>query len=370
MLRGDQVRINGSGEISRDFCHVRNVVQANLLAATVQRAGALNEAYNIAVGRRTTLDELFVLLRDRLAARHPRLAGSRPAYGPPRSGDVMHSLADIDKARRLLGYEPTCSTEKGLDESLEWYERNSSRQVHAGAPLPPVGPRHDRPARGPRRVTTFATMAYIIVVNPAILSFAGIPVGPGRWRPSWPRSSATLLMGLYANRPIAVAPYMGENAFVAFGLAAIGATWPQMLGAVFVSGLVFLAITLLGVRAWLAEAISPSLKHAFAVGSASSWRSSACMRPVSSQRRRRDAPLALTGPGGLLRAPDVPLKVGDLRDPRVLLAVFGFLLIAVLLQRKVQAPCSSGIAATAVVGPSSGSARRRGRSLPCPSPAT
>jgi UDP-N-acetylglucosamine 4-epimerase len=124
MLRGDQVRINGSGEISRDFCHVRNVVQANLLAATVQRAGALNEAYNIAVGRRTTLDELFVLLRDRLAARHPRLAGSRPAYGPPRSGDVMHSLADIDKARRLLGYEPTCSTEKGLDESLEWYERN------------------------------------------------------------------------------------------------------------------------------------------------------------------------------------------------------------------------------------------------------
>ena len=124
MLRGDQVRINGSGEISRDFCHVNNVVQANLLAATVQRAGALNEAYNIAVGRRTTLDELFVLLRDRLAARHPRLAGSRPAYGPPRSGDVMHSLADIDKARRLLGYEPTCSIEKGLDESLEWYERN------------------------------------------------------------------------------------------------------------------------------------------------------------------------------------------------------------------------------------------------------
>lgn len=124
MLRGDEVRINGSGEISRDFCHVKNVVQANLLAATVQAAGALNEAYNIAVGRRTTLDELFVLLRDRLAARHPRLAGSRPAYGPPRSGDVMHSLADIGKARRLLGYEPTCSTEKGLDESLDWYERN------------------------------------------------------------------------------------------------------------------------------------------------------------------------------------------------------------------------------------------------------
>jgi UDP-N-acetylglucosamine 4-epimerase len=124
MLRGEEVRINGSGAISRDFCHVRNVVQANLLAATVERAEALNQAYNIAVGRRTTLDELFVLLRDRLAARHPRLAGSRPAYGPPRPGDVMHSLADIGKARRLLGYEPVLSIEQGLDESLDWYERN------------------------------------------------------------------------------------------------------------------------------------------------------------------------------------------------------------------------------------------------------
>jgi UDP-N-acetylglucosamine 4-epimerase len=124
MLRGEEVRINGSGAISRDFCHVKNVVQANLLAATAEKPEALNQAYNIAVGRRTTLDELFVLLRDRLAVRHPRLAGSRPAYGPPRPGDVMHSLADIGKARRLLGYEPTLSIEQGLDESLDWYERN------------------------------------------------------------------------------------------------------------------------------------------------------------------------------------------------------------------------------------------------------
>ena len=124
MIRGDEVRINGSGAISRDFCHVKNVVQANLLAATVDAPEALNQAYNIAVGRRTTLDELFGLLRDRLAARHPRLAGSKPAYGPARPGDVMHSLADIAKARRLLGYEPTHSIEQGLDESLDWYERN------------------------------------------------------------------------------------------------------------------------------------------------------------------------------------------------------------------------------------------------------
>ncbi len=122
MMRGDEVRINGSGEISRDFCYVANVVQANLLAATVESPEALNQAYNVAFGARTTLDELFVLLRDRLAARHPGLAGSKPAYGPPRRGDVPHSLADIGKACRLLGYAPTHSIERGLDESLPWYE--------------------------------------------------------------------------------------------------------------------------------------------------------------------------------------------------------------------------------------------------------
>ncbi len=122
MVRGSEVRINGSGEISRDCCYVANVVQANLLAATVESPEALNQAYNIAVGERTTLDRLFALLRDRLAARYPRLAGSTPTYGPPRPGDVLHSLADISKASRLLGYAPTHSIERGLDESLPWYE--------------------------------------------------------------------------------------------------------------------------------------------------------------------------------------------------------------------------------------------------------
>jgi UDP-N-acetylglucosamine/UDP-N-acetylgalactosamine 4-epimerase len=122
MLRGDEVQINGAGDISRDFCYVTNVVQANVLAATVETPQALNQAYNVAAGRRTTLDELFGLLRDRLAVRHPRLAGSKPVYGAFRPGDVMHSLADIGKARRLLGYEPTHSIEQGLDESLGWYE--------------------------------------------------------------------------------------------------------------------------------------------------------------------------------------------------------------------------------------------------------
>jgi UDP-N-acetylglucosamine 4-epimerase len=124
LITGDEVRINGTGEISRDFCYVKNVVQANLLAATIENRDAFNQAYNVANGHRTTLDELFEVLRSRLAVRHPELAKVKPAYGPPRPGDVMHSLADISKAQRLLDYEPTHSIEQGLDEALDWYERS------------------------------------------------------------------------------------------------------------------------------------------------------------------------------------------------------------------------------------------------------
>jgi adenine/guanine/hypoxanthine permease len=198
--------------------------------------------------------------------------------------------------------------------------------------------------------TTFATMAYIVVVNPAILSFAGIPTGPSTVATILVAVFGTLLMGLYANRPIAVAPYMGENAFVAFGLAALGATWPQLLGAVFVSGVVFLVITLLGVRAWLADAISPSLKHSFAVGiglflaliglyETGIVASGAAGMPAA----------ALTGPDGLLRAPAVPLKIGNLADPRVQVAIAGFLVMAALVVRRVRGALLLGIAATAAL---------------------
>src|SRR4249920_854125 len=108
--------------------------------------------------------------------------------------------------------------------------------------------------------TTFVAMAYIIVVNPAILKAAGLPVGASTVATIVVAAVGSILMGLYAKRPIAVAPYMGENAFIAFGLGALGVSWPQLLGVVFVSGLLFLGLTLLGVRSWLAEAISPSLK--------------------------------------------------------------------------------------------------------------
>src|SRR5436190_9954330 len=114
--------------------------------------------------------------------------------------------------------------------------------------------------------TTFLAMAYIIVVNPAILKAAGLPVGASTVATIVVAVIGTLLMGLWANRPIAVAPYMGENAFIAFGLAALGITWQQRLGAVFVSGVIFLIITFAGLRAWLVNAISSSLKYSFAVG--------------------------------------------------------------------------------------------------------
>src|SRR3954452_4092735 len=105
-------------------------------------------------------------------------------------------------------------------------------------------------------VTTFVSMAYIIVVNPAILAATGLPTGPSTAATILVAVVGTLLMGVYAKRPIAVAPYMGENAFIAFGLAAMGITWQQRLGAVFVSGIVFLVITLIGARTWLASSIS------------------------------------------------------------------------------------------------------------------
>src|SRR6266478_7649755 len=109
-------------------------------------------------------------------------------------------------------------------------------------------------------------MAYIIVVNPAILAFAGLPVGASTVATILVAAIGSLLMGIYAKRPIAVAPYMGENAFIAYGLAALGITWQQRLGSVFVSGVLFLVITLVGLRGWLAKSISLSLKYSFAAG--------------------------------------------------------------------------------------------------------
>ncbi|MCC7073672.1 MAG: SDR family oxidoreductase [Deltaproteobacteria bacterium] len=120
LLGGEPCVINGDGETSRDFCSVHNAVQANLLAALAP-ASATGEAYNVAFGARTTLLELFGMLRDGLARERRDIAAAQPSFGPFRAGDVRHSLADITSARAALGYVPTHDVQAGLAEALPWY---------------------------------------------------------------------------------------------------------------------------------------------------------------------------------------------------------------------------------------------------------
>jgi UDP-N-acetylglucosamine/UDP-N-acetylgalactosamine 4-epimerase len=121
LLTREPIYINGDGETSRDFCYIENVVQANLLAATTTKPEAINQTYNIALGQRTTLNELLELLKRELQARDPAIQNQKPIYRDFRPGDVRHSLADISKARRLLGYEPEFPIERGLQVAMEWY---------------------------------------------------------------------------------------------------------------------------------------------------------------------------------------------------------------------------------------------------------
>ncbi|UJB33569.1 Vi polysaccharide biosynthesis UDP-N-acetylglucosaminuronic acid C-4 epimerase TviC [Chromobacterium sp. Beijing] len=123
LLDRQQVFINGDGETSRDFCYVANAIQANILAATTVDPLARNQVYNVAVGDRTTLNQLFDLLRDGLSKEGSSLDAT-PTYRDFRAGDVRHSQADVSKARRLLGYEPTHTLKLGLDEALSWYVTN------------------------------------------------------------------------------------------------------------------------------------------------------------------------------------------------------------------------------------------------------
>jgi AGZA family xanthine/uracil permease-like MFS transporter len=195
--------------------------------------------------------------------------------------------------------------------------------------------------------TTFATMAYIIVVNPAILQFAGLPVGPSTVATILTAIVGSLLMGVYANRPLAVAPYMGENAFIAFGLAAMGIGWQLRLGAVFVSGLAFVVITLLRIRSWLADAISPSMKYSFAVGIGLFLAFLGLYQTGIVTSFVEGMPTPQTE---VLSRPAVPVKLGNLRDPKVLLAVLGFGVTAALLCWRVKGALLLGIVGTTVAG--------------------
>jgi len=127
MIKNEPVRINGDGETSRDFCYIQNVVQVNLLAGAAQNPQAINQVYNVALNTRTTLNELYGMIHRRLLPDYPHLKQVKPIYEDFRQGDVRHSEADIGKASKLLGFQPTHPVEEGLDAALEWYKKDALR---------------------------------------------------------------------------------------------------------------------------------------------------------------------------------------------------------------------------------------------------
>lgn len=125
LLTSQQCEILGDGETSRDFCHVSNVAQANILAATSDRSVGPSPVYNVASGRETTLNELYRMIKLGLAGHLPAIAVNHPRYGAFREGDIRRSSADINRIRQQLQYEPSHSTAQGLGQALEWYVAHS-----------------------------------------------------------------------------------------------------------------------------------------------------------------------------------------------------------------------------------------------------
>ncbi len=183
-------------------------------------------------------------------------------------------------------------------------------------------------------LTTFTTMSYIVVVNPAILVNAGIPQGPSFVATVLVAAIGCYLMAFYANRPFAIAPYMGENAFIAFTVCKVlGFRWQTALAAIFIAGVLFILMTLLRLRQWIVDGVPTSLRYSFAVGIG----------------------LFLTFIGlnqtGLvtLGVPGAPVQAGHLLSRPALVAMFGFVLIAVLVIRNVKGAILIGIVITAIL---------------------
>ena len=182
--------------------------------------------------------------------------------------------------------------------------------------------------------TTFLTMAYIIIVNPAILESAGIPRGPSMVATILAAAAGTVIMGLYARRPFAIAPYMGENAFISFTVVrALGFSWQAALGAVFIAGILFTLLTVFRIRRWLAESLPATLKFSFAAGIGLF--------------------LAFIGlfETGLVRPgpPGAPVALGDLTKPASLLALFCFFLTVLLITYRVRGAIIIGVLATTFI---------------------
>lgn len=126
LINNETIFINGDGETSRDFCFIENCVQANILAATVEDEAATNQVYNVAFGERTTLNELYKLIKERVVAANVSAQAAKPQYRDFRAGDVRHSLADISKAEEKIGYQPQFSVKNGLDKAAGWYLEQQS----------------------------------------------------------------------------------------------------------------------------------------------------------------------------------------------------------------------------------------------------
>lgn len=129
LRNGEDVFINGDGETSRDFSFIENVMQANIIAACTENEEACNQVYNIAYGGRTTLKELFVLIRNIVAKDFPSVSHAIPMHLDFRQGDIRHSFANVDKAKMLLGYEPKYSIRTGLEITGKWYKNHLYREI-------------------------------------------------------------------------------------------------------------------------------------------------------------------------------------------------------------------------------------------------
>jgi adenine/guanine/hypoxanthine permease len=183
-------------------------------------------------------------------------------------------------------------------------------------------------------LTTFTTMSYIVVVNPAILSNAGIPAGPSFVATVVAAVFGCTLMGLYANRPFAIAPYMGENAFIAFTVCQqLGYKWQTALAAIFIAGAIFVVLTVLHLRQWVVEAIPVSLRYSFAVGIG-------LFLTFIGLNQTGIVTLGVAG---------APVRAGHLTSLAVLVSICGFLVLAILVIRKVRGAILLGIIATAVI---------------------
>ena len=183
-------------------------------------------------------------------------------------------------------------------------------------------------------ITTFLTMAYIIVVNPAILEAAGIPKGPSMTATILSAAFGTLIMGVYAKRPFAIAPYMGENAFIAFTVVKVlGYSWQIVLGAIFIAGVLFTVLTLLKVRGWMADSLPRSLKYSFAVG----------IGLFLTFIGMNQTGIVCLGVAG------APVSLGNLSHASVQLAILGFFIIVWLMIKRIHGAIIIGIIVTTVL---------------------